>query len=483
MRVSGGSVLASITPMGRESDGYATCEDVGMADVGHRMMIDPHALNDHLPIGVIVVDAGGTIIHANRRAGEMTGYDPDEAIGRSILEFIDERDLDFLTASLAAAPEYDEQLMGPARLRYKSRGGDERWTEYWSFRCPSSFGFDGYIVTLSTESVTDNLANAAYQIASGEPLSLTLESIARAVAGHPLMAVGAFVIPVGPRHHHRFDVVGPWPPALLEFALDPSTPWHDTATTGEPRDSSVDELPTPLARSAAEAGFRSVWIRSVVTQGAHVAATFVAWRADEVMISPNQERHLAEAIGVARLAFDNDEYRRELERAALFDQLTGLGNRSLLARDLADAGSERVTVMYVDLDGFKAVNDLHGHDVGDLVLAAVAQRLRSALREGDSVYRIGGDEFIIVCVGAESDADDEVVTARIADRIVESLTSPFRIGAVTVETGASIGIARRQPGEHTTDIVRRADHALLDAKRAGKARWHRDGAHDGNQGG
>ncbi len=450
-----------------------------MADVGHQTMIDPHALNDHLPIGVIVVDDGGTIMHANRRAGEMTGYDPDAAIGRSILEFIDERDLDFLNASLAAAPDYANQLMGPARLRYRSRDGQERWTEYWSFRCPPSFGFDGYIVTLSTESVTDNLANAAYQIASGEPLSLTLESIARAVAGYPLIATGAFVIPIGPRQQQRFDVVGPWPPALLDFVSDPSMPWHDAAAGGEPQDCTIDDLPAPVARVATESGFGSVWIRGVVTQGGQVAATFVAWRPEDGAISPNQERHLAEAVGVARLAFDNDEYRRELERAALFDQLTGLGNRSLLARDLANAGSAGVTVMYVDLDGFKQVNDLHGHDVGDLVLAAVAQRLRSALREGDSVYRIGGDEFIIVCVGTETeaDADDELVTARIADRIVESLTMPFRIGAVTVSTGASVGIARRQPGEHTTEIVRRADQALLAAKRAGKARWHRDGGH------
>ncbi len=437
-----------------------------MNEIDLQQDIDAADLNDNLPVGVLVVDDIGVIRRINRRAADLTGFAPEDAAGRSILDFVDHNDVAFLMASFTAAPEYAGEVMGPARLRYRHRDGSVNWTEYWSYRCPPSFGFEGYIVTLSMESVTDNLANAAYQIASDEPLETTLSSVARAVTGQPLAATGSLLI----AGDGDLEVVGSWPFGVRDFIDDTSMPWHDVLATGNALDFDVDSLPDPIRTTAAAAGIRSVWIRGVVTQGAHIAAAFVAWRHEPGTASPNQERHLAEVIGVARLAFDHDEHRRELERAALSDHLTGIGNRALLARHLAGSAHERVAVLYIDLDGFKHVNDTYGHDIGDMVLTATAQRLGTVIRDDDSVFRIGGDEFVVLCHGVE-DGDAPQTPRDIADRIIGSLRSPFQIASTSIQIGASIGIATREPHDSTTDVIRRADHALLDAKRAGKSRW------------
>jgi diguanylate cyclase (GGDEF)-like protein/PAS domain S-box-containing protein len=428
--------------------------------------IDAADLNDNLPVGVLVVDDIGVIHHANRRAAELTGFGPDEAVGRSILDFVDHNDLGFLMASFTAAPEYAGEVMGPARLRYRSSDGAIKWTEYWSYRCPPSFGFEGYIVTLSMESVTDNLANAAFQIASDEPLEVALESIARAVTGHPIIATGSILVPEG----DDIDVIGSWPFGDRVHVDDPTMPWHEVLVDGTSLDFDVESLPEPLRTDAITAGYRSVWIRGVVTQGAVVAGVFVAWRREPGTSSPNQERHLAEVVGVARLAFDHDEHRRQLERAALSDYLTGVGNRALLTRNLAAADHARIAVLYIDLDGFKSVNDTHGHDVGDMLLTATAQRIRAVVRDDDNVFRIGGDEFVVLCHGIEP-GDSPATPRDMADRIISSLRAPFQIASTSIQVGASIGIATRNAGDATSDVIRRADQALMTAKREGKSRW------------
>ena len=440
--------------------------------------IDQFLLNEHLPLGVLVVDATGIIRHTNRRATALTGYQRDEVLGRSIAEFVHPDDLEFLITSLAFAAHYDDAVMGPSRVRFRHRDGEARWTEYWAYECPESFGFEGYIVTMSPESVTDNLANAAFQIASDQPLAACLASLARAITSYPLVATGSMLVRtdrlpdpgLGGSSDERLTLVGHWPAALLPHAMDRSLPWHEVFLDAEPRDIEVATLPEPLGTLAADDGFRSVWVRPIVTRQSTVAAVLVAWRYEPGQVSPNQERHLDEVVGLARLAFDNDEHRRQLELAATTDPLTGLGNRAGLARRLRDVDGQHISVLYVDLDGFKQVNDTFGHGVGDSVIVAAGQRLVSLLRDTDAVFRVGGDEFVVVC----RDISDETSTdaaAQIASRIVDRLGAPFRVDDELVTVGASVGVALRTAEENATELLRRADLALLSAKRDGKGRW------------
>jgi diguanylate cyclase (GGDEF)-like protein len=159
---------------------------------------------------------------------------------------------------------------------------------------------------------------------------------------------------------------------------------------------------------------------------------------------------------------------RATEAQAATDQLTGLANRrrfhACWQRSLTDEVGP-TGLLYLDLDGFKPVNDKLGHDAGDSVLLAVADRLRSVVRTGDVVARLGGDEFAIILPWT----DDQTAGA-IAARIVEDLAQPFDLGDRTVYIGASIGVITAVQGDNPNAQLRRADTAMYAAKGAGRGR-------------
>lgn len=159
----------------------------------------------------------------------------------------------------------------------------------------------------------------------------------------------------------------------------------------------------------------------------------------------------------------------ELRHRAERDVLTGLFNRAALVERLSRALLEDrldTTVLFVDLDGFKSVNDTYGHDAGDAVLVELARRLTGAVRPGDDVCRVGGDEFVVVCRGLGSSGAVPDLVARIEAALVE----PIEVANACWEPSASIGTAHPTPGEDASDVLRRADLAMFEAKRERKAR-------------
>lgn len=160
-------------------------------------------------------------------------------------------------------------------------------------------------------------------------------------------------------------------------------------------------------------------------------------------------------------------------RQANFDSLTGLANRNLLNDRLERAVAQArrngrlAGLLYLDLDGFKAVNDRHGHAVGDELLVDAARRLSACVREQDTVARMGGDEFTLVIQDAPS--RDDLVT--IANKVVASLRSPFRLSTGAASISGSVGIACfPEDGEDAATLLRHADAAMYAAKGAGKDR-------------
>ncbi|MEW6473991.1 MAG: EAL domain-containing protein [Actinomycetota bacterium] len=163
----------------------------------------------------------------------------------------------------------------------------------------------------------------------------------------------------------------------------------------------------------------------------------------------------------------------ELTRQALHDPLTGLPNRTLLLDRLAHAliqggrGRPPVSVLFLDLDRFKTVNDSLGHAAGDRLLAAVGERLADSVRPSDTVARLGGDEFAVLL--EDAGADDAV---GVAQRVGVALDLPFLVDGHEVFARASMGVATGEPGEHTADeLLRNADLAMYMAKAQGKARY------------
>jgi diguanylate cyclase (GGDEF)-like protein len=164
----------------------------------------------------------------------------------------------------------------------------------------------------------------------------------------------------------------------------------------------------------------------------------------------------------------------ELSRQAFHDALTDLPNRSLFADRLSHAlartrrGDRAVAVMLLDLDGFKEINDSFGHEAGDKVLIAVAQRLRGCLRPGDTVARLGGDEFTILLEDIASVNE----ATRVAERIESSLQTPFVVEGHETRVTTSIGIALSEPGHgDPSTLLRNADAAMYHAKHGNSGKY------------
>ncbi|NIZ90651.1 diguanylate cyclase domain-containing protein [Kineococcus rubinsiae] len=159
-----------------------------------------------------------------------------------------------------------------------------------------------------------------------------------------------------------------------------------------------------------------------------------------------------------------------VEHRAGHDELTGLPNRRSLATRLAaalapGAAGGGATVLFVDLDGFKTVNDELGHAAGDELLTAVAGRLREAVGDGGTGHRLGGDEFAVLLAG-----QDVAVAAGVCDRVVTALRAPFALLAGPATIGASVGAATGAPGDDPDALLSHADRAMYRAKRAGGRR-------------
>lgn len=164
-----------------------------------------------------------------------------------------------------------------------------------------------------------------------------------------------------------------------------------------------------------------------------------------------------------------------LEHLAYYDALTNLPNRLLKADRLQQAmvqarrTGQGLAVVYIDLDGFKAVNDRHGHAAGDQLLVAVARNMQQVLREGDTLARIGGDEFVAVLINVA----DMAVCAPMLDRLLGAAAKPLLLGDEQVQVSASLGVtfypqAQEVDGEQ---LLRQADHALYQAKQDGRNRY------------
>jgi two-component system cell cycle response regulator len=194
----------------------------------------------------------------------------------------------------------------------------------------------------------------------------------------------------------------------------------------------------------------------------------------EPAFTSDDEAMLTSLAGPAGIAVDNVLLHREAQRLSVTDPLTGAGNlrhmTTTLAREVERSTrfDRPLSVLLLDLDHFKGVNDTYGHTVGDGVLRELARRLSSVVREVDTVARYGGEEFVVV-----TPETDTAGAQRLAQRICETVREePFRIGSEVVEVTVSVGVASLPVhGTASGDLVRAADEGLYAAKRAGRDQW------------
>ncbi|TAN80070.1 MAG: diguanylate cyclase [Gallionella sp.] len=176
-------------------------------------------------------------------------------------------------------------------------------------------------------------------------------------------------------------------------------------------------------------------------------------------------------IGVFSDISNQEEMKKRLHKLAYYDELTGLPNRTLLydrlSLDLVHSrrNGSMMAILFVDLDGFKAINDLYGHGAGDQFLREVAERLVSCIREGDTLSRMGGDEFVALL----GNIADEQVAAQVAERMLETCAEPFVIEGHELFVTVSVGISiHPRDGDNGNSLLRNADTAMYRAKTCGK---------------
>ncbi|MBX9834327.1 MAG: EAL domain-containing protein, partial [Burkholderiaceae bacterium] len=392
----------------------------------------------------------GRYVDINPAWVEMLGIPREEAIGRTAVE------LGIFTAQdrecLLKAIQEGSHLSG-YEITLNVRGGPPR-TVLQSMRATD---FDGEPCWLfSVHDITDRKRNEVQVREREELLSLTISAAS--------LGLWDWNLQTG-------TVTGDsrWRAMRgLEPSDDPLAPTQWTSAIAS---DDMDRIANELARHRAHPGtpFDATW---KVNQPGDA----VRWvRNLGKIVSTDSAGQPERMLGVAIDVTPQREQEVLLQRLALYDALTGLPNRVLLARKLQESMAQartkntRLGVAYLDLDGFKPVNDRLGHGAGDRLLVVVAGRLTRALRPLDTVARLGGDEFVILMPELESIGDCEAML----HRVMESISAPYTLDTERVVVTASIGFTMFPLDDADADaLLRHADQAMYAAKQAGRNRFH-----------
>lgn len=368
---------------------------------------------------------------------------------------------------------------GPARLQWgflsAVTAGAATWATHFiamlGYKAGVPVGFDG---TLTIASALIAVVGIAGGLLIG---TMRQRALATIIGG------GTIGLSIAAMHYvgmfaYRADGVVAWRPgyviASLLVAPALSMMLVERLRLGRPADRAVPCILLVLAivglHFTGMAGF-SVTPLAGVSSGADseafLAVAFAIALVALLIVGMAVSTHLVESRA-------HTESRDQLAHIAMHDALTGLSNRHSFSRALASECEKQkrygrpFALLMVDLDRFKPVNDTLGHPIGDNVLQKVAGRLRHAVRKGDLVARIGGDEFAIIAFGV-SDPDQ---AGQIASRVVELLSRPFIIDGNVADLGGSVGVALAPVhGDGSEQLIQHADVALYSAKRSGKDRF------------
>ncbi len=263
-----------------------------------------------------------------------------------------------------------------------------------------------------------------------------------------------------------------------------------TRITGYSREDVIGQNPRILSSGRQDAEFYRVMWTTMSEQGHWSGEIWNRRKDGEIYAELLTISAIRDGLGTTRqyVALFSDitaikTHQSQLEHIAHFDALTNLPNRVLLADRLhqtmaqAQRRQQQLAVVYLDLDGFKAINDHHGHDAGDQMLITLSKRMKEALREGDTLARLGGDEFVAVL----TDLEDKRASMPMLERLLAAAELPISVGSLSLQVSASLGVTffPQEQDIEADQLLRQADQAMYQAKVAGKNRYCVfDSAHD-----
>ena len=203
--------------------------------------------------------------------------------------------------------------------------------------------------------------------------------------------------------------------------------------------------------------------------------TFAIYHREKAVPTAEEMRLIEQFAHIASIAIERELANQLIWKQANFDSLTGLPNRNLmldhlqLAIKAADRESDKVAVIFLDLDNFKDINDTLGHDIGDKLLIECARRIKQCLRSDDTVSRLGGDEFVIILNGIKGLSSIELVVQKLLGEIVK----PYSLELERVHTSASLGVTLYpDDAKDVKGLLKNADQAMYGAKELGRNRCH-----------
>jgi diguanylate cyclase (GGDEF)-like protein/PAS domain S-box-containing protein len=399
----------------------------------------------NLPDALFVVDGTGTLVDAWGAAERILGWSVDEWLGRSVLEVVHPDDLDMVLVSLESIGGKD--VGSPIDIRLKTADGAWRYMEVVGSSCLDDPTIEGIVVV-----ARDLTERHRFEVAGNNSDLLRL-----------LVHNSAAITMLVERNGTVRSVSGAFARLL---GHDPEL------VAGSLLTSWISDAQQKRVSAALEDACRRETIstfEATLTHRDGVRTVPLEFHVVNLLDDPVVEGLVVTAYDISPLREAQDS----LEFLATHDPLTQLANRSLLIERIETAltrTAERgpLTVFFLDLDRFKPVNDLLGHEAGDHLLKEVAARLESVARGDDTVARLGGDEFVIVAEGVEN---LETVEA-ISQRIEASLSEPYRLSAGTAQVYASVGVARSVDDSTADSLLADADGAMyaLKAERRGEIR-------------
>jgi diguanylate cyclase (GGDEF)-like protein/PAS domain S-box-containing protein len=408
-------------------------------------------LYDHAPVGYVTLNDRGLMLQANLTAASLLGVTREAMIGLALSEFIHRDDQDAYYLLRKRLHKHGELS---TELRLKRQDGSVIWATLMATLTPGD---------ANTSLLRVVLVDVSTRIAAQEQLFLAASVFSQAREGIMITNTSGQIVNVNAAFTH---------------------------ITGYSYDDVLHQNPRILDSGRQNAGFYAAMWHDILYKGHWYGEIWNRRKNGEIYAEMQTITTVRDARGLPThyVALFSDittfkAHQAQLEHIAHYDLLTNLPNRALLAdrlrQDMAQAQRHGALlgVAYIDLDSFKAVNDQHGHETGDRLLVAVANRMKEAMREGDTLARIGGDEFVAVL----TDLTDSSSCLPMLKRLLAAASQSFQIGDLQLQVSASLGVTYYPQADamEPDQLLRQADQAMYQAKQTGKNRYHQfDAVHD-----
>jgi diguanylate cyclase (GGDEF)-like protein/PAS domain S-box-containing protein len=420
---------------------------------------------DLLLDAVCIVDEDSRIVFVSTAFERIFGYAPAEAVGLRMLDLVHPDDLH-------ATEQQAQRVMGGSpQLQFENRYVRKDgavvhilWTAQWlpERRLRLAVAHD-----ITQRKHTELMHAAIYAISEAAHAASDLRALMERIHGiiEGLMAVSQFTVAL-------------WEPSSESLAF----PYLASGNQADDRSAPTAEQDAlcrqviaqrkPLRVSSADEHPSRHWLGvPLSTQDAATGALLLQGLPQGAPYSLADEELLHFVSTQVTLAIERTQMHERLRHMAQYDQLTGLPNRALfndrlrIAMARAQRDQTSLSLLFLDLDRFKEVNDTLGHAMGDLLLQGVAQRLKACVRSSDTVARLGGDEFVMLLEGVHACESPQPV----AQKILSAFAHPFELDGVNITISPSIGMAvYPDHGAHESKLLSHADEAMYEAKRQGR---------------